>query len=94
MVILFHLQLESMLIRRPIGDRIRATKRSRKTPGSDPTALGEDGMLAAIEVPPLIPPAESKPDPTADIQQFFGNPYSPSAVRSSNFIASAKPAGE
>ncbi|KAJ7181304.1 hypothetical protein C8R43DRAFT_269096 [Mycena crocata] len=59
------------------GDRIRATKGSRstgKTPRSDPTVLGEDGMLADIEVQPLVAVAESKPDPTADIKKFFGEP--------------------
>ncbi|KAJ7796689.1 hypothetical protein B0H14DRAFT_3550066 [Mycena olivaceomarginata] len=38
------------------GDRIRATKsshKSGKTSGSDPTVLGEDEMLADIEVQPL-----------------------------------------
>ncbi|KAJ7484133.1 hypothetical protein FB451DRAFT_1169217 [Mycena latifolia] len=39
---------------------------------SDPTALGEDGMLLDIEVQPLIPADESKMDATADIKHFFG----------------------
>ncbi|KAJ7659107.1 hypothetical protein DFH06DRAFT_1130673 [Mycena polygramma] len=57
------------------GDRIRGTKRLGKTSGSDPTALGADGMLADIEVQPLTPATESKSDPTADIKQFFGDPF-------------------
>ncbi|KAJ7314467.1 hypothetical protein DFH08DRAFT_972868 [Mycena albidolilacea] len=59
------------------GDRIRTTKsshKSGKTSGSDPTVHGEDGMLADIEVQPLVAVAESKSDPTADIKKFFGAP--------------------
>lgn len=69
-----------------IGDRIRATKSSlamSQTPGSDPTVLGEDGMLADIEVQPLVPTAESKVDATADIKQFFGAPYMTKGKRGS-----------
>ncbi|KAJ6607650.1 hypothetical protein B0H10DRAFT_1956091 [Mycena sp. CBHHK59/15] len=59
------------------GDR-RREKRSpqAKTPSSDPTALGNDGMLADIEVQPLVNVEEgSKMDPTADIKQFFGDAF-------------------
>ncbi|KAJ7330821.1 hypothetical protein DFH08DRAFT_940146 [Mycena albidolilacea] len=59
------------------SDRIRTTKsshKSGKTSGSDPTVHGEDGMLADIEVQPLVAVAESKSDPTADIKKFFGAP--------------------
>jgi hypothetical protein len=61
----------------PAGDRIQATKSSHKsgrTPGSDPTVLSEDGMLADIEVQPLVAVVESKTAPTADIKKFSGGP--------------------
>jgi hypothetical protein len=57
------------------ADRRRAKKSSvQKNPRSDPTALGNDGMLADIEVQPLRDTSDKK-DPTADVKQFFGDPY-------------------
>lgn len=57
------------------ADQRRAKKSSiPKNPRSDPTALGDDGMLADIEVQPLRDVSDKK-DLTADVKQFFGVPY-------------------
>jgi hypothetical protein len=42
-----------------------------KSSGSDPTAVGENGMLADIEIQPITAVAEPPSDPTADIKQFL-----------------------
>ncbi|KAJ6621989.1 hypothetical protein B0H10DRAFT_1945014 [Mycena sp. CBHHK59/15] len=57
------------------ADQRRARKSSKpRNPRSDPTVLGDDGMLADIEVQPLRDISDKK-DPTADVKQFFGDPY-------------------
>jgi succinate dehydrogenase/fumarate reductase-like Fe-S protein len=57
------------------ADQRRAKKSSiPKNPRSDPTALGDDGMLADIEVQPLRDVSDKK-DLTSDVKQFFGVPY-------------------
>ncbi|KAJ7475597.1 hypothetical protein B0H11DRAFT_2427266 [Mycena galericulata] len=72
------------------ADRRRAKRAKTRIPASDPTVLGEDNMLADINVPPLVDPGEAKLDPTADIKQFFGAPFQTKGKRGPELKAHRK----
>ncbi|KAJ6617743.1 hypothetical protein B0H10DRAFT_1948076 [Mycena sp. CBHHK59/15] len=55
-----------------LADRRRNKKKASKGSGSDPTAVGANGMLVDVETPALV---EAKKSPTADVQHFSGKPF-------------------
>jgi hypothetical protein len=54
---------------------VLAKKQRRSTAASEPEALDKDGILVDIDVQSVADSGSTREGRTADIDQFFGNPY-------------------